>query len=301
MSARRTIGLVGTGYWAEQTHARAVAESERWTLAAVWGRDPAAVARIARAHDGARDYEDFDAFLDAVDAVTFAVPPDVQAPLAVRAMVAGKHVCLEKPISTNPATADALVAAADESGVATAVFFTMLYDPRVRAIIGAAEGGQRWSGGAGLWLGSALGDENPFNTPWRHVKGGLWDVGPHAVAVLWRTLGPVVGVLAAARGERDLVHVTLEHERGGTSTMTLTLSAPDAADGFSTLLWGPDGRLEVPVDDVDPVASLKTALHGLADSIDGVARPDVPDVRFGRDVVRVLASAERLLADDGGR
>src|SRR5271168_2375633 len=85
-TAGRTIGamrfgLVGTGYWAKITHAPALASTPGAELVAVWGRDPAAAAALAGEY-GATSYTDFGPFLDDVDAVAFAVPPDVQAPLA---------------------------------------------------------------------------------------------------------------------------------------------------------------------------------------------------------------------------
>ena len=237
MTASLRLGLVGTGYWADVTHATAAVAAPSWDLAAVWGRDGGRAAALAERHGAPHAGTDFDAFLAQVDAVTFAVPPQLQSELAVRAIRAGKHVALEKPIATSLEAADRLVASADAHGVATIVMFTMLYDPRVRRLIDEVRVGRRWTGGAGLWLGSALNDENPFNTPWRHDKGGLWDLGPHAISVLWKTIGPISAVRAEA-GEGDLVHLVLSHDDGRTSTVTMTLRAPDAADGFSTLLWG---------------------------------------------------------------
>lgn len=289
------LGLVGTGYWADVAHATAADAAPSWRLSAVWGRDVTKAAELAARHGDAIATDDFDEFLTHVDAVTFAVPPMVQSELALRAMEAGKHVALEKPIALSLPEADALVAAAETSDVASVVLFTMLYDPRVREIVERAEGGQHWTGGAGLWLGSALGDENPFNTPWRHDKGGLWDLGPHAISVLWRTVGRIVSV-RTVRGAKDLVHLTLTHDDGRTSTASLTLNAPDAADGFATLLWGPDGRQEVPVDDVDFVASFTTAYEELAELVRTGARTHPCDIRFGRDIVRVLAAAEQAIA-----
>ena len=90
------FGLVGTGYWARETHAQGIAAAAGATLAAVWGRDRAAASALA-ARYGGNGHADFDAFLDEVDAVSFAVPPDVQPALALRAVAAGKHVLLEKP------------------------------------------------------------------------------------------------------------------------------------------------------------------------------------------------------------
>ncbi len=287
------MGLAGTGYWADTAHAAAIERAPSWELSAVWGRDPARARALADRHGASAAGADFDAFLAEVDAVTFAVPPQVQADLAARAIAAGKHVALEKPIALDQASADRLVSAAESRGVATTVMFTMMFDPRMRAITELAGDG-RWQGGAGLWLGSALNDENPFNTPWRHDKGALWDVGPHAVAALWRTIGPITGVRAAVR-EGELTHVVFAHEEGRTSTCSMTLRAPDPADGFSTFVWGAGGRLDLPVDDVDSVASFTSAFEQLAGLVRTGDRVHACDIRFGADVVGVLAMVEREL------
>src|SRR5215475_14187742 len=47
-----------------------------------------------------------------VDLVDLCVPNDEHARLAIRALEAGKHVLVEKPIALRPADADAMVAAA---------------------------------------------------------------------------------------------------------------------------------------------------------------------------------------------
>ncbi|KRA24574.1 hypothetical protein ASD65_09240 [Microbacterium sp. Root61] len=295
MTSPLRLGLVGTGYWADVTHAAAAVAAPSWNLAAVWGRDAERAAVLADHHGAAHAGTDFDAFLAEVDAVTFAVPPHLQSELALRAIEAGKHVALEKPIATSLEDAERLVAVAEANDVATIVMFTMLYDPRVRALMADVRAGRRWTGGTGLWLGSALNDENPFNTPWRHEKGGLWDLGPHAVSVLWKTVGPVRAVHAEA-GLGDLVHLVMTHDEGRTSTASMTLRAPDAADGFSTLLWGVDGRQEITVDDVDAKTAFVTAYEDLARLIESGDRAHECDVRFGRDVVRVLAEAEAQIA-----
>jgi hypothetical protein len=76
----------------------------------------------------------------------------------------------------------------------------------------------------------------------------------------------------------------------------MTLRAPDAADGFSTVIWGSRGRLEIPVDDVDAPVALTLALDELAEhAANGILQHDT-DVRFGRDIVRLLAEAESQLA-----
>jgi predicted dehydrogenase len=191
------FGLVGTGYWARVTHAPALASTDGIELAAVWGRDAQKAARLAADH-GAAAFADFGEFLGSVDAVAFSVPPDVQQELAVRAARAGRHLLLEKPIALSLAAADELAGAVAAAGVASVVFFTARFDPRVRAWLAELAAGGPWLGGTLTWLGTAMDEASPFNTPWRRDKGGLWDLGPHAVSLLWASLGPVVSVTADA-------------------------------------------------------------------------------------------------------
>jgi len=288
-------GLVGTGHWARITHAAALASTDGIEFAAVWGRDAVAARALADAHDAVA-YPDLGTFLDSVDAVVFSVPPDVQSEIAARAAAAGKHLLLEKPVALTETAADALVRAVEDAGVASVVFFTGRFEPKIRAWLAEVAGaGRSWSGGSAVWLGSALAESSPFNTPWRREKGGLWDLGPHAVSMLWATLGPVVSVTADT-GLADVTHLVLHHEGGASSTATLTLSAPPAADGVDLYLWGEAGRSSAPMDGRDTVAALRTALTELADNARSGRMEHPCDAAFGRDVVRVLAEAERQAA-----
>ncbi len=293
------FGLVGTGYWAKITHAPALASTPGAELAAVWGRDPAAAASLAAEH-GATSHASFDAFLDSVDAVAFAVPPHIQVPLAVRAAQAGKHLLLEKPVALAADDADKLVAAVEEAQVASVVFFTWRFNTEIRAWLAdeRARGGwsgNGWSGGSAIWLGTALQPDNPFNTPWRREKGALWDLGPHVVGMLWACLGPVTGVIAVA-GKGDMAHLVLRHDTGVTSTVTATQAAPEAAAGVTVFVWGEAGRSIMPVGLLDPVAALRTAAAELIAEATAGSLAHPCDVRFGRDITRVLAVAEAQLA-----
>ena len=72
------FGLLGTSYWALNTHGAALARSPHCRLEGVWGRDPAKAGDVA-AHLGTKAYPDLDELLGQVDAVAMSVPPDVQA------------------------------------------------------------------------------------------------------------------------------------------------------------------------------------------------------------------------------
>lgn len=285
--------MAGTGYWAQVTHAPALARTEGIELTAVWGRNPQAAADLAGKYQ-ATPYRDIPAFLAAVDAVSFAVPPDVQAAIATQAARAGKHVLLEKPVALTEADADGLVEAVEQAGVASVVFFTHRFQPDVRAWLTEVEARGGWAGGVSASLGSALRESSPFNTPWRRDHGGLWDVGPHMISLLWASLGPVTSVTADA-GPADVTHLVLHHRGGATSTTTVTLSAAEAAAGFEAYVWGESGRLAAPLGSVHRVMALSTALGELAANARAGQTRHPCDVSFGRDVGRVLAAAQRQI------
>src|SRR5215469_973103 len=288
-----TFGLVGTGYWARVAHARALASVPEIKFAAVWGRNTEAAAGLA-AEFGITAHADFESFLAEVDAVAFSVPPDVQSELAVLAARAGKHVLLEKPVALTETAADSLVRAVDAAAVASVVFFTTRFQPDARAWLAEIVADGDWQGARALWLATAHAESSPFNTPWRRAKGALWDLGPHVLSLLWPILGPVERVTADA-GRGDLTHLVLHHQGGATSTATVTLGAPEAADGFDLEVWGPRGRLAVPQLAADPVPALQAALTDLVAGARSGNRSHPCDVRFGRDVTRVLAEAQRQL------
>jgi len=293
MTQSLRFGLVGTGHWARITHAPALASTDGIEFAAVWGRNASAAADLAVRY-GATAHHDLSAFLAEVDAVAFAVPPDVQAPIAIRASSAGKHLLLEKPIATSVADADALADAVERAGVASVVFFTARFQADVRAWLAKVTAASGWAGGCAVWLGSALRAGNPFNTPWRRDKGGLWDLAPHLVSLLWASLGPVRSVTAEA-GLGDITHLVLHHENRVTSTVTVTIGAPVSAEFAELYVWGEAGRPVAPVETEQPVTPLRTALTELAANARSGQVRHPCDVQFGREIGRVLADAQRQI------
>ncbi|MDP9395049.1 MAG: Gfo/Idh/MocA family oxidoreductase [Actinomycetota bacterium] len=287
------FGLVGTGYWARVAHAAALDGAEGTDLVGVWGRDPSKASALAEEF-GATGFEDFDAMLDTVDAVSFSVPPDVQAPLAARAARAGKHLLLEKPVALDRREAAEVADAVGEAGVASVVFFTARFDPAMREWTRSTADAGPWEGASAHWVASVFASDSPFATPWRREKGGLWDVGPHSLAMLSATAGPITAVTAAARGPRDLVHVLVEHDSGAASSVTVGLDSA-GAELHRLVVWGAGGVRDMPESDTPVTTSLGVALGELIAAA-GSGDPSHPcDVHFGRRVVDLLADAQELL------
>ena len=288
------FGLVGTGYWARVTHAAVLAREPGVELVAVWGRH-ADKAEALGSEFAIEAYTEFTEFLSGLDAVAFAVPPDVQAELAVAAAGAGKHLLLDKPLATSLAAAERLVDAVDHAGVSTVVFFTARFDETKRQWLATLEAGD-WEGAWVRWIVSAFAPDSPYaNSPWRREKGALWDVGPHALSVLTAALGPVASVTADG-GAGDLVHLVFHHQSGATSTASLTLDASPAAINVELSVWGPSGVSTMPLAGSTAVEAYGVALRELLGNVRAGEASHPCDVHFGASVVRTLADAEGQIA-----
>ncbi|MEG8277392.1 Gfo/Idh/MocA family protein [Streptomyces sp. AHA2] len=287
------IGLLGTGPWARMAHAPALSGHEELDFAGVWGRRPDAARELAQQH-GVRAYDEADELFADVDAVAVALPPQVQAALAVRAARAGCHLLLDKPLAPTVEQGRAVVEAAQAAGVASVVFFTTRFQPEPGAWIEEQAGVPGWFTGRAQWLGAVFSGESPFATPWRREKGALWDVGPHALSVLLPVLGDVRRVTAAAYGPGDTAHVVLDHAGGASSTLTLSLTAPPAAAGAAVELRGEAGVALLPESSGGAVPALRRAADALRTAA-RTGRPHACDAAFGLRVTEILAAAQELL------
>ena len=228
------FGLLGTGYWAETTHATALLTSPVARLHGIWGRDPAKAHRLA-GHFGAKAYDDLDQLFSEVDAVAISVPPDVQGDLAIKAAQAGCHLILEKPLALDLTHAQAVVAALDKAGVASVIFFTARFLPDLEHWTDDAAAGTPWHTANFVLYGNIFQPDNPYaGSVWRRERGVLWDVGPHALATLLPVMGRVTSVAArSGPAGSDTVHFLLSHEPGGggaVSSVSLSITMPPSSE-----------------------------------------------------------------------
>ncbi|WP_328685674.1 Gfo/Idh/MocA family protein [Streptomyces sp. NBC_00343] len=288
------IGLLGTGPWAQMAHAPALSGHDAWEFAGVWGRRPDAAKELADQY-GVPAYDDVDALLADVDAVAVALPPSIQAELAVRAARAGRHLLLDKPLAPTVEQGRAVVDAVREAGVASVVFFTTRFQPETEAWIAEQAAAKGWFTARAEWLGSVFTTDSPFAaSPWRQEKGALWDVGPHALSVLLPVLGDARRVAAAVRGPGDTVVLVLDHVGGASSTLTLSLTAPTAAAGATVELRGTAGVTSLPDSSGDAVSALVRAADALSEAV-RTGQPHACDAVFGQRVTEILAAAEAMV------
>lgn len=236
MSALR-IGLVGAGPWAQAAHAPMLAAGPETMLAGVWARRPEAARELAARH-GTTAVETFDELVSRCEAIAFAVPPDVQAELAVVAARAGRHLLLEKPLALTLEGARRVVEAVDAAGVVTQMVLSFRYRPGGVRFLEAARGFEPIGAQAAFLTNGLL--DGPFATPWRRRHGGLFDLGPHVLDLLEAALGPFREL--SASGDSRWTSLTGVHDSGVVSEVVLSgvVGVPRL---FRCELYGPAGVL----------------------------------------------------------
>jgi len=291
VTQRLRVGLIGAGPWASMVHAPAIAGHPGAELVSVWARKPEQAAELAGPL-GARVAADPGQLIDEVDAVAFAVPPTVQAELAMRAVKAGKHVILEKPTAGDLLTAQQLAQAVAEAQVAALVMLTRRYDPAVKAWLAEAERIGGWLTADARWLNSAA-LSGPFaNSPWRRERGALLDVGPHVIDLLDAVLGTVEDIPAVHRAEPDLWHVVLTHAGGATSSLALSLQFPINPGVNSLTLYGPNGQLTLGEPETSAVDCFRGLLDELLAMIENKSWSHPCDARRGYQLQLVIETVE---------
>lgn len=130
--------------------------------------------------------------LDDVDAISFATPHHLHAPMAMEAIAAGKHVLMEKPLANTEEDCLALIRAAEERGVTLMVAYIVRYRPEVQRLkeaIDNEEYGKPFN--ANCWIEGLL---PPAPGTWfarKETLGGgvLFSHGCHYIDILLWLLG----------------------------------------------------------------------------------------------------------------
>ena len=169
------IGVIGSGYWGIR-HVR--------VLAAIPGVSVTVIERDAGRRQAAVDaypvtqaVPELGDVLDTLDALVVATPPTTHYELASTALDAGVHVLVEKPMTTDLADAEDLVAKAEASDLCLMVGHTFEFNSAVWGLADAIRspgfGKVRYINSARLNLGLYQPDTDV-----------LWDLAPHDISIL---------------------------------------------------------------------------------------------------------------------
>ncbi|MBC7996661.1 MAG: Gfo/Idh/MocA family oxidoreductase [Leptolyngbya sp.] len=170
------VAVIGCGNWGKNL-VRNFANLS--ALAYVCDSDPVRLEHVQREHRGVRVTDNFQEMLDAPDvkAVVVATPSDTHFDLAKRALLAGKHVYVEKPLARDVRHADELDELATKSNLVLMVGHLLLYHPAVNCLKDLIAQGEL---GELLFVRS---DRMNFNMS-RRDWSVLWDLAPHDISMM---------------------------------------------------------------------------------------------------------------------
>ncbi|HTV70877.1 MAG TPA: Gfo/Idh/MocA family oxidoreductase [Rhizobiaceae bacterium] len=127
---RLGVGIIGAGIMG-RSHAASFGSDRRTRLVGVASLPAAGAKELAQAYEAPFHCEDYRELLARpdIDLVTIATPDHMHRDICTAAAAAGKHFMVEKPLTTNLAEADALIAAVEASGVKAMTCFNHRWIP----------------------------------------------------------------------------------------------------------------------------------------------------------------------------
>ncbi len=221
------IGIlaVGYGYWGPNL-VRNLVDSPQFELVGLCDRDSKRTAEFAARHPGVPHGDDYEAMLadPDIEAVAIATPPHTHHALVRRALEAGKHVLVEKPLARTAGEAADLIELAEAVDQVLMPGHTFLYSPAVNKV-------------RDLITEGTLGEiyfvtSSRMNLGLYQQSGVVLDLAPHDLSILLYWLNePLVEVSATGRsvyqeGVHETAFMTLRFESGAQANVQVSWLAP---------------------------------------------------------------------------
>lgn len=328
------VAVVGAGYWGPNL-VRNFYASQQWSVRCVVDKDRDRLERVLRLYPAIAGYTEFDAALadDGVDAIAIATPPRTHHGLATRAIEAGKHVLVEKPLAERSGDAQDLCLRAARAGLRLMTDHTFLYTGSVEKLRDLRERGD---------LGNVYYiDSIRVNLGLFQESNVVWDLAPHDVSIINYILDEMPDSVALQTGScvhgstPDVAFLTMWYPGGSLAHVHLSWLSPVKVR--RTMISG--SRKMAVWDDVEPTEKIyiydkgvvldpssttlqqqmisyrlgdlhvplvdnREALGKLVDDFAGSIQTGAPtrcDGDFGTGVVRVIEAALRSAELEGSR
>jgi predicted dehydrogenase len=203
------VGVIGCGYWGPKL-VRNFTRAAGCEVVAVADCNAAQLARIGQSWPQIPGTTNYRALLDdpQIEAVAVATPVATHFAIARDALRAGKHVLVEKPLSTSLREAAALVELAERNDRLLMVDHTYLFTgavEKMRELVVSGELGEI------LYFDSTRINLGLF----QHDVNVVWDLAPHDLSILLHVLDkrPVavsaLGAAHAGTAKENLAYITL--------------------------------------------------------------------------------------------
>jgi len=248
-----TVGVVGLGYWGPNL-ARNFNQLPGCRLGALCDLDPERLEKMRLLYPDAACYVSFNQMLEEanLDAVVVATPVHQHFPLAKAALLAGKHLLIEKPMASSAAECEELISLAEDRGLTLMVGHIFVYSSAVqliRRIIDSGDLGEiRYINSQRLNLGLFQNDINV-----------VWDLAPHDLSMILFLLGSspsavnCQGHANITPGIEDVANVSLTFECGRFATVQSSWLEPRKVRQMTIV----GTRQMIVYDDIEPLEKIR--------------------------------------------
>lgn len=327
------VAVIGAGYWGPNL-ARCFSTHGATTCKYVCDIRLDAARKLVSRFPATEATDDYDRILADADvhAVAIATPVATHFPLAEKALLAGKHVLVEKPLAMNAAEGEALVALAEERNLRLMCDHTFCYTSVVRKMREVVRSGDL---GDILYFDSVRVNLGLFQSD----VNVLWDLCPHDLSIIDYVfpddLKPVAvsaqGIDAANTGFESVAYLTLSFEKPVIAHLHANWLAPVKVRTVllggtkQMMVWNDNTPAEclkiydkgIHINDEDRERLLVSYRHGDAripalDNTEALmemvgefalcvaeGRAPLTDGKAGLRIVRTLEAANRSLRDQG--
>src|SRR5262245_60311250 len=202
------LGVIGYGYWGPNV-VRNFAAQPDCEVVAICDQSPKAVAHVASRHPSTNVTSDPMELMKSpeIDAIAIVTPVSTHYELARQALLNGKHVFVEKPLTATSIQAEELIELAERRNLQIMVDHTFLFTGAVRKIKELVDGGVL---GPLYYYDSTRVNLGLF----QHDVNVIWDLGPHDVSIMDHLIGLDPELVVATGGAHlnglaDLAYITL--------------------------------------------------------------------------------------------
>jgi predicted dehydrogenase len=230
-----------------------------------------------------------------VDAVVIATPVFTHFALAKKALENGKHVLLEKPMTSTVKEAEELMSLAAKKGLLLMVDHTFLYTGAVRKMKDLIDSG-------------AIGDIHYFDSTrinlglFQPDVNVLWDLAPHDISILLYLIDKkpqsvnATGVSHTRNGIENIAYLTVNYQSDIIAHFNCSWTSPVK---LRTLLIGGDKKMMM-FNDLEPTEKIKIYDTGYDHKTDEEKQRVLVDYRTGDIFIPKVEIREALhsMADD---
>jgi predicted dehydrogenase len=285
------VGIIGYGYWGPNL-VRNFSLAANCKVFAVADPRFDRLIQLAKLYPGIKGYKEADDLINCrdIDAVIIATPVSTHFELAEKALLQGKHVLLEKPMTTSVIEAEILINLAKEKNLLLMVDHTFLYTgavTKMKSLIDDGELGKiKYLDSTRINLGLFQPDINV-----------LWDLAPHDISILNYLIKEkpysvnATGITHTNNEIENIAYLTINYQSGFIAHFSCSWTSPVK---LRTMLIGGDQKM-ILYNDLEPTEKVKIYDSGYHHSRNDDKKRIMVDYRIGDIHVPKLNTGEALL------